>query len=209
MSKKRISKRIISCFVLCALMISSIMGFAITSDAASANSGKVYYVGTPQELNDAYCETKSGDYIVFTNDIVCYGDRYVGKNITIDFNNHSLKFKNGVDGLWIDVFGSATLRNGAIYGAPSSNSAVRICRGNLNLQCMQIYGGDSNCWRDYHYGNGIYACLSYSKIYMNSCCYIQGGNGYTKLDYRSRKAIYGGEVISEGKGYRAVDGIYK
>ena len=210
MIKKRISKRIISCFMLCALMISSIMGFAITSNAASENNGKVYYVGTPQELHDAAISTNDGDCIVFTNDIVCYESRYVHKNITIDFNNHSLKFRYKSRGLCIDASWEVTLKNGAIYGANDSDSAVRIIGGNLNLQCMQIYGGDCK-WGDYHKGNGIYSWSMFSKIRMKGC-YVKGGDGYKKHDSndnRTGKAIYGGKVIKEGMGYIAVDGICK
>ena len=213
MTKERISKKIISCFMLCALMMSSIMGFAISSNAAvvdGSQGGKAYYVGTPWELNDAYLKAQDGDYIVFTNDIVCSGNRYVYKNIIIDFDYHSLKFTGGSDGLYISVSRNATLRNGAIYGANDSNSAVRICGGNLNLECMWIYGGDCK-YCSYNNGNGIYSNYSYNNIHMNGCC-VKGGNGYRKgYNYNNQtgKAIYGGKVIKEGMGYIAVDGACK
>ena len=214
MSKKRISKRIISCFVLCALMISSIMGFAITSNAASISCRQrpdgtyVYYVDTQSSLGSVVRSVNDGDCIEFTDDIVYSGTICVRKNITIDFNHKSLRFINTSNGLYINVNKNkeVTLKNGVIYGANDSNSAVNARAGKVNFKCMDIYGGDCK-HVDYSWGNGIYVGVE-SKIYMDDCL-VMGGNGYRKkdnYDIRTGKAISCGIVVSKGKGYTAIDG---
>ena len=225
MTKKRISKKIISCFMLCALMMSSIMGFAINSNAADVDGNKsqrdngtyIYYVGTQTSLEKAIRSARNGDCITFTDNIVCSSSISVCKNITIDFNYHSLTFTNETrEGLRVLVRSndSVTLKSGVIYGANNSDTAVYIWSGHLRLQNMSIFGGDKRGCGGY--GNGIYVTEpSWAKIYMNNC-YIQGGSGYTKSSEYSQsgKAIYtcgyiDVEIIREGMGYRAVDGICK
>ena len=218
---RKVSKKIISCFMLCALMMSSIMGFAITSNAASVNSSKktdgthVYYVSNESSLRKALNCVRNGDCIEFTNNIVSSGTLYVSKNITVDLNYHSLRFEYTLYGLYIQVNSKATVKNGVIYGADNSRCAVEVS-GNLKLQNMSVFGGNhkSGCSDWGAYGNGIYVEYAFSKVYMNYC-YIQGGNGYKKSssnDNQSGKAIYtngyrGDKIISEGMGYTAVDGI--
>ncbi len=211
MSKKRISKRIISCFVLCALMISSIMGFAINSNAASVNDsqgGKTYCVDKQSSLGEALRNSNDGDCIEFTDDIVYSGTIYVNKNITIDFNSKSLRFMNTSNGLYINVDKSkeVTLKNGSIYGASDSNSAVHARAGKVNFKCMNVYGGDCK-HVDYSWGNGIYVCRD-AEIHLDDGL-VMGGNGYRRrdsYDIQTGEAIYGSKVISEGNGYTAING---
>ena len=209
MSKKRISKRIISCFVLCALMISSIMGFAINSNAASINSRQrldgtyVYYVSDESSLRKAINCVQDGDSIEFTNNIFCYGNLGVSKRITIDLRYYYLSFKWASYGL--ETHRDVTVKNGVIYGSNDSDSAVCIWNGNLKLENMSIFAGDCNSYA-YYKGNGIYAYSSYSKIYMDYC-YIQGGQNYQNSGIRSGKAVYGGTIISQGRGFVVVNGV--
>ena len=213
---RKVSKRIISCFVLCALMISSIMGFAINSNAADLDGSKsqrddgtyVYYVGTPSSLRKAVKGANDGDCIEFTRDIVYSGTLYVSKNITIDFNYKSLRFINTSNGLFVKVDKSkeVTLKNGAIYGANDSNSAVYVRTGKVNFKCMDIYGGDCK-YIDYSWGNGIYVCRD-AEIHLDGCL-VMGGSGYRRgsyYDVQIGRAIYGSKIISEGNGYTEIDG---
>ena len=218
---RKVSKKVISCFMLCALMMSIIMGFAINSNAADLDGSKsqrddgtyVYYVGTPSSLRKAVKGANDGDCIEFTRDIVYSGTLYVSKKIKIDFNLNSLKFINTLNGLYINVGKGKgiTLKNGTIYGANDSNSAVYVNESKVNLKCMEIYGGD--CKRtDYYWGNGIYVDYE-SSIYMNDC-FVMGGNGYkSKNDghYRTAGAAisYKYGVTSDGKGYAQKDGVCK
>ncbi len=218
---RKVSKKVVSCFMLCALMMSSIMGFAINSNAADVDGSKiqredgtyVYYVDTQSSLGEATRSANDGDCIEFTKDIVCSGIICVHKDITIDFNSKSLRFINTVDGLCINANGceKMTLKNGAIYGDNDSNSAVYVCGGPVRFKCMEIYGGD--CKKaDYYLGNGIYVDNN-STIYMDDC-FITGGNGYknnsdycfrtTGLAIRNR-----GKVIKEGRGYERKEGMCK
>ena len=212
---RKVSKKIISCFMLCALMMSSIMGFAITSNAASENSGEVYYVNTRSSLESAVDKAHDGDCIEFTDDIVCDGNLRVSKRITIDLRYHSLTFK----GMWAErgliTKNGPTLKNGVIYGADNSRSAIAVYGGELRLQNMDVFGGNrqSDYTGSFAHCYGIYAEFTlpvpaYTKVYLNNC-YIKGGNSY-KNDNLPGKAIFdeynGLGIISEGKGYIAVDG---
>ena len=144
MTKKRISKKIISCFVLCALMMSSIVGFAINSNAASldnSQSGNVYYAGDESSLRKAIGCARDGDCIELTDNIFCYGNLGINKSITIDFNYHYISFIWASYGL--ETHRDITLKNGVIYGSNDSDSAVCIWNNNLRLQNMSVYAG--NC----------------------------------------------------------------
>ena len=212
----KVSKKIISCFMLCALMMSSVIGFAINSNAADMDGIRnqredgtyVDCVNTQSSLGKAVRSANDGDCIEFIDDIVYCGSLYVNKDITIDFNDNSLRFINTSNGLYVNVDKSkeVTLKNGAIYGADDSNSTVHACDGKVNLKCMDIYGGDCK-HVDYYWGNGIYVCPQ-SQICLDDCL-VMGGNGYRKkdnYDTRTCKAIFYGKIISEGKGYTAIDG---
>ena len=220
---RKVSKKIISCFVLCALMISSIMGFAITSNAADVDSGKiqredgtyVYYVNTQSSFGKAVRNANDGDCIEFTDDVVYSGAIFVRKNITIDFKGSALRFVDTSSGLNIDVDKSKgiTLKNGAIYGANDSNSAVYIYDGKVSLKCMEVYGG--NCKNaDYYSGFGIFGESRFKEgrwiapeVYMDDC-YIRGGNGYKARGMAGYPTSHI-EIISEGKGYTEIRGERK
>ena len=217
-----IKKRIISCFMLCALMISSIMGFAINSNAADVDSVKsqredgtyVYYVNTESLLKNAVKSANDGDCILFTHSIICCDNLNIRRNITIDFNIHSLSFAGAFAYRGLVINSNTTLKNGSVYGATNASSAVEA-HGDIRLQNMCIFGGDrnSNWGGNGGNGSGIWITRHHIKIYMDNCR-IKGGHGYEKSE-QTGKAIYCSfyfknyKIISEGKGYIAVDGIYK
>ena len=195
--------------MLCALIMSSIVGFEINSNAASINSRQradgtyVYYVGDESSLRRALNYVEDGDCIEFTNNIFCYGNLGINKSITIDLRYYYICFKWASYGL--ETHREVNLKNGVIYGSNDSDSAVCIWNGNLRLQSMSIYAGDCNSYT-YYKGNGIYAYSNSSRIYMNYC-YIQGGRNYKYSGIRTGKAVYGGTIISEGMGFVAVNGV--
>ena len=223
MSRKRISKKIISCFMLCALMMSSIIGLEINSNAASENDPNnvcMYYVNNESSLRSAVKRSLDGDSIIFTGDITCIGDLKVTNDVNFNFRNHSLKFMKSANGLILEGNKKFTLQSGDIYAGQDSDSAVSIHSGDVNFEHMKVYGG--NCsgygtedqgghyWK--YYGNAVYCKSEKINVFVDGC-YFQGGNGYSKGIFnssRTGKAIYGISILYVGTdGYNAVNGEYR
>ena len=211
-------KKVLSVFMACVLMMSSIIGFGITSFAESSDPSQeeprgplTYYVRTESELRNAIYDSVSGDTIVFLNDIVATGNRciYFGHKLTIDLNYHCLTFGGKCAGMQIDS--SICLYNGTIYGHNDIDYAIWIYGGSPKISNCSIYAG--NCiGSERAYGNAIYCNAHSSTIYLDYV-YLQGGNGYTKGIFtpeRTGKAIYvdwsGSRVCAVGRGYTCVDG---
>mgnify|MGYP004518054119 CR=1 FL=1 len=223
MSKKRISKKIISCFMLCALVMSSAIGLAINSNAASKNDVDnvcIYFVNNEKWLKSAVERAVDGDSIIFTNDVIYNGDLKVTKDINFDFANHSLKFIKSVNGLVLEGNNKINLKSGDIYASKDSNSAVSIRSGDVSFEHMKVYGGDCSGYGTdekgghyvKYYGNAVYCKSDKISVFVDGC-YFQGGNGYSKGVFkpsRTGKAIYGVNILYVGTdGYKAVNGEYR
>ena len=219
--------------MLCALMMSSVVGFAINSNAASTdtlnieksgNIGNVdvcmYYVSNESSLRSALKRAVDEDWIIFTENITCQGDLKVASDVTLDFSGHSLKFVKSVHGLVIAGNTRVNLKSGDIYANEDSDSAVSIRSGDVNFKYMRVYGG--NCsgygtekngghyWK--YYGNAVYCKPDNNNVFVNGC-YFQGGNGYSKGIFnssRTGKAVYGVNILYVGTdGDSAVNGEYR
>ena len=223
MSKKRISKKIISCFMLCALMMSSAIGLAINSNAASENDfGNVcmYYVNNESSLRSAVKRAVDGDSIIFTGDITCNDDLKVTNDVNFNFRNHSLKFMKSANGLVLEGNKKITLEAGDIYASEDSDSAVSIHSGDVEFEHMRVYGGNCSGYGTEdngghyikYYGNAVYCKSDKISVFVDGC-YFQGGNGYSKGVFkpsRTGKAIYGVNILYVGTdGYIAVNGQYR
>ena len=223
MSKKRISKKIISCFMLCALVMSSVMGLAINSNAASVDNFDnvcMYYVSNERSLRNAVKRSIDGDSIIFTGDITCSGDLKVTNDVNFDFKGHSLKFIKSVNGLILQGNRKITLEGGDIYASEDSNSAVSLHSGAVSFKYMKVYGGNCSGYGTgdkgghyiKYYGNALYCKSDELDVFVDGC-YFQGGNGYSKGIFRpsrTGKAIYGASILYVGTdGYVAVNGEYR
>ena len=211
-------KKVLSVLVVGALMITSIVGFSVTSFAVSdssedsvsdSSSYRVYYVGTESELRSALSRARSGDYIQFYNDIKVNRNLYVYRPVTINLNYHSLKFVNSSDGLIIDAWSlnnyCVYLWNGRVHADVDSDAAIYVRGGDLSVYNCSIYAGDSKYYRS-RKGNAIYCSSSFSKIWLDYV-YLQGGSGYDGYSSGIGKAIYSySPVYSIGSGYTFLDG---
>ena len=210
---KKVSKKTISCFMLCALMMSSIMGFAINSNAASGDdysNPDFYYVDSEKSLKEAIKKSKDGDSINFTEDITCKGDLRVSKSIVIIPNHHSLSFVEAKNGIVVLENKNVELWFGSIYGAEDSNSAINVRSGSVKLRYMNVFGGNCKNHDWLNYGNAIY-CSSKTSVVDVYFSTIAGGNGYSKGIFnpsRTCKAIYGGTKVI-GRYVKEIDGIYR
>lgn len=223
MSKKRISKKIISCFILCALMMSSAIGFAINSNAASKNDFDnvcIYYVNNESSLKSAAKRAVDGDSIIFTGDIICNGDLKVTNDVNFNFRGHSLRFIKSANGLVLEGNNRINLECGDIYASKDSDSAVSIRSGDVSFEHMKVYGGDCSGYGTEekgghyirYYGNAVYCKSEKINVFVDGC-YFQGGNGYSRGVFkplRTGKAIYGVSILYVGTdGYNAVNGTYR
>ena len=212
---KKSLKKVLSVLVVGVLMITSIVGFSVTSFAASDSSEDsvsasssycVFNVGTESELRNALNCANSGDCIQFYNDIEVSRTLYVNNAVTINLNYHSLKFVYSSDGLVINsgYRNCVYLWNGRVHASVDSDAAVSVRRGDLSVYNCSIYAGDSQYYRSYA-GNAIYCSSSFSQIWLDYV-YLQGGNGY-RYSSRAGKAIYSySQVYSIGSGYTVVNG---
>ena len=216
-------KKVLSVLVVGALMVTSIVGFSVTSFAASdssedsvsdSSSYRVYYVGTESELRSALIWSNPGDYIQFSNDISVSGNLYVNKSVTINLNYHSLIFYNSVKGLTITTgnLNRVNLYNGCVYASVDSDAAVSVRSGDLRVYNCSLFAGDCNQHEILYYGNALYCNSISSRIYLDYV-YLQGGNGYSRGSLnssRTGKAIYlayaGSGVYAVGSGYTFLDG---
>ena len=208
-------KKVLSALMVCALMVTSIVGFSVTSFAAvdssddavsDSSSYRVFNVGTESELRSALSRAWSGDYIQFSNDIKVNGNLYVYRSVTINLNYHSLKFESSSDGLVIrsGYRNCVYLWNGRVHADVDSNAAVYVRYGDLSVYNCSIYAGDGQYYRSYA-GNAIYCSSGSSRIWLDYV-YLQGGNGYS-YSSRAGKAIYSySPVYSIGSGYTFLDG---
>ena len=209
-------KKVLSVLVVGALMVTSIVGFSVTSFAASdssedsvsaSSSYRVFNVGSEWELRSALIYANSGDYIQLYNDIRVSGSLYVNKSVTINLNYHSIKFESSSDGLVINsgYLNCVYLWNGRVHADVDSNAAVSVQSGDLSVYNCSIYAGDSKYYRSYKGGNALYCNSSLSRIWLDYV-YLQGGNGYS-YSSRAGKAIYSySPVYSIGSGYTFFDG---
>ena len=213
-------KRVLSVLVVGALMVTSIVGFSVTSFAASdsledsvsaSSSYRVFNVGTAYELKNALNCANSGDYIQLYNDIRVSGSLYVNKSVTINLNYHSIKFESSSDGLVINsgYLNCVYLWNGRVHADVDSNAAVSVQSGDLSVYNCSIYAGDCVEHEILYYGNALYCGSSSSRIWLDYV-YLQGGNGYWEGVFnpsRTGKAVYSySPVYSIGSGYTVVNG---
>ena len=211
-------KKILSVLVVGALMVTSIVGFSVTSFAASdssedsvspSSSYHVFNVGTAYELRNALNCANSGDYIQLDYDIIVKGSLYVSKSVIIDLNYHSLQFASSRDGLVInsEYQRCVYLWNGYVYADSDSDAAVYVQSGDLSVSNCSIYAGDSRYCKSCT-GNALYCRSSSSRIFLDHV-YLQGGNGYSR-EYDplvNGKAIYSySPVYSIGRGCTFLDG---
>ena len=213
-------KKILSVLVVGALMVTSIVGFSVTSFAvpdssedsmSDSSSYRVFNVGSESELRSALSWANPGEYIQFYNDIKVNGNLYVNKTVTINLNCHSLKFTCSNDGLVVNpgCLNCVYLWNGRVHADVDSDAAVYIQSGDLSVYNCSIYGGDCAVHEILYYGNALYCSSSSSRIWLDYV-HLQGGSGYWKGIFnpsRTGKAIYScSPVYSIGSGYTVVNG---
>lgn len=232
--KGKFLKKVLSTLVALALIVTSVIGFSVTSSAASDvtagfsenaiysmnTSGKVYCVGTESELRNAINVCRPNEYIKFCDNIEVKGNLCI-KNaysaiLMIDLNGYSLRFNKSVKGLIIDrgSYNCIHICNGRIYGDIDSDSAIYIESGDLRMYNCSIYAGNCVKHNILYYGNALYCNSDCSRVALDSV-YLQGGSGYSKGVFnksRTGKAIYRAaatEIYSIGKGYTYCDGRYR
>ncbi len=232
--KGKFLKKVLSTLAALALIVTSVIGFSVTSSAASDvtagfsedaicsmnTSGKVYCVGTESELRNAINVCRPNEYIKFCDNIEVKDKLYIGKNysaiLTIDLNGYSLRFNKSVNGLVIDrgPYNCVHLCNGSVYGDIDSNSAICLESGDLRIYNCSIYAGNCVKHNILYYGNALYCNSECGRVALDSV-YLQGGDGYSKGVFnksRTGKAIYRAaatEIYSVGKGYTYCDGQYR
>ncbi len=212
-------KKVLSVLIVGALMITSIVGFSVTSFAISDLSEEeprgpfTYYVRTESELRNAVHNSLSGDTVVLLNNIIVTGNRclYLGNRITVDLNYNCLTFGDQCCGVQINS--SVCLCNGTIYGNNDTDYTIWVYGGSPKISNCSIYGGSCGD-SEIAYGNAIYCNAHSSRIYLDYV-YLQGGSGYTRGVFtpeRTGRAIYldwsGSEVYSVGRGYTCIDGQF-
>lgn len=205
---KKIFKKVLISFMVVAVVAGSIGCFGINSNAAS-----VQYVSTEDELTQALCNHENNeDHIILTNDIEVQGDLYISWGVNLDLQGYSIQFNNSIYGLICNTNADQSLciRNGNIYGAEDSNSAIYVMAGNLGMVDVQVFGGDNQNFRFWAHGHALCCTAKGSTMFFNGV-ELRGGNGYACADSRRGHALYirdnSSKIYALGNGYRLIDGI--
>ncbi len=148
-------------------------------------------MSTETELKDAlkiYRYSFDDISIRLKDNITVSGDLDLGKeSLTLDLNYHSLSFVNSENGIIIDIYSwsEINIKNGFIFGADDSHSALNPREGKINITNVSIYGG-KKCSSSAKGGHAISLKNSYSwtKVCLNYVLLV-GGKGYHRFSSTS------------------------
>lgn len=201
---------------ICGIMLMVIVLGTVTSMGVASHAAGIKYIRTEEELRDAIKNHSiTENYIALNNDIYLDGDLKVDKYTFIDLRSHKITFRDGKYGIRVQMkdYGGLRMKDGRIYGACDSDSAIDIVSGTLSLTNVDVYGGRIKNYKYVAVGNALYSAAQNTNIYLNRVS-LEGGGGYAEgyeIGNRTAKALYveypSCSVHSVGKGHTILDGI--